>query len=81
MNTLDTFRIDLRARMTAEKKSQLALAHDVGIEQASLSRFLRGRGGLSGESILRLHPYVYGPRFSTSSLAPLTDEPSHAPEA
>lgn len=63
MKNLTQFRIDLRAWMAAEGISQIALAKKSGVDQASLSRFLRMErpDGLSGESVLRLYPIVYSP--------------------
>lgn len=61
MKDLSQFRNDLRAWMAAEGMSQVALAKMSGVDQASISRFLRMESpdGLSGESVLRLYPIVY----------------------
>jgi predicted transcriptional regulator len=48
--------------MAAEGISQVALAKMSGVDQASISRFLRMENpeGLSGESVLRIYPIVSG---------------------
>lgn len=43
---------------TGETQSGVSAAY--GVQQASLSRFLSGGSGLSGDAILRLWPFVYG---------------------
>lgn len=62
MKDLTQFRTALRAWMAEEGMSQKALAQKSGVDQASISRFLRTENpdGLSGESVLRLYPFVYG---------------------
>lgn len=60
MNML-TFRADLQKAMQRDGFSQSRLAGASGVSQSSLSFFLSGeRGGLSGENLLRLWPFVYG---------------------
>ncbi|WP_081437326.1 helix-turn-helix domain-containing protein [Nitratidesulfovibrio vulgaris] len=56
----DDFRTALRAVMARRSLTQTAVAQACGVEQASLSRFLRGEKGLSGESVFKLLPLVYG---------------------
>lgn len=70
MKDLSQFKNDLRAWMAAEGISQVALAKKSGVDQASISRFLRVESpdGLSGEFVLRLYPIVY-PASHYSSLA------------
>ena len=62
MKDLTQFRTTLRAWMAEEGMSQKALAQKSGVDQASISRFLRTEKpeGLSGESVLRLYPVVFG---------------------
>lgn len=62
MKDLTQFRNALRAWMATEGMSQKSLAQASGVDQASISRFLRAKNpdGLSGESVLRLFPFVYG---------------------
>ena len=62
MKDLTQFRTTLRAWMAEEGMSQKALAQESGVDQASISRFLRTEKpeGLSGESVLRLYPFVFG---------------------
>lgn len=70
MKDLTQFRNDLRAWMAMEATSQVALAKMSGVDQASISRFLRTENpeGLSGESVLRLYRFVY-PSLSPPSLS------------
>jgi len=59
---IKAFRDDLRAVMARKKASQTEVTKATGVKQSSLSLFLAGeRSGLSGESVLRLYPFVYGP--------------------
>lgn len=74
MNMLDTFRNDLAARMLEENLSQQKISRLSGLDQASLSRFLRGETGISGKNVFALWPFVYGdlptPRCSASASSP-----------
>ena len=56
---IQKFREDLRKRLSETGKSQLRLSIDLELEQASISRFLSGKSGLSGEAILKLWAFVY----------------------
>ena len=63
MKDLAQFRKDLAAWMDETGMNQVSLAKASGVDQASLSRFLQTKKkpeGLSGKSILRLYPFVYG---------------------
>ena len=57
--TLEKLRSDVRAATTAQGSSVLALSKRAGLPWGILSRFLSG-GGLSGESIEKLWPVLYG---------------------
>lgn len=61
MKGITQFRNDLRAWQAREGISQVRLAKMSGVDQASISRFLREEDpeGLSGESVLRLYRFVY----------------------
>lgn len=61
MKGIAQFRNDLRAWQARERVSQVSLAKMSGVDQASISRFLRTENpeGLSGESVLRLYRFVY----------------------
>lgn len=71
MKDLTQFRHDLRAWMVAKGMSQVTLAKLSGVDQASISRFLRTENpdGLSGESVLRLYRFAHPVNASKSSLS------------
>lgn len=54
-------------------ETQASISASLGIQQASLSRFLAGSNGLHGETVLKLWPFVYGDKQPT--------ETTHAPQA
>ncbi|WP_164561478.1 helix-turn-helix domain-containing protein [Nitratidesulfovibrio vulgaris] len=60
------FRNALRGMMLRHGLTQTAVAKASGVEQASLSRFLRGETGLSGDSVFKLLQLVYGTAFPPS---------------
>ena len=59
MNTQDVFD-ELRARVRASGVSQNAMANALGIQQASISKFLAGKMGISAETFLQLLLFVGG---------------------
>ena len=54
MTTLDDIREMLRRRLEQQGESQSSLARRTGVQQASLSRFLEEKAGLSASSLLIL---------------------------
>ena len=58
------FRTKLRLRMETLGLSQMDVARLCGVHQGSLSRFLAGTAGLSGESVLRLIPVLGDSRLA-----------------
>jgi transcriptional regulator with XRE-family HTH domain len=62
MKSIHQLRDALRALLSATGMAQVELARRSGVDQASLSRFLRDREpeGLSGNSVLRLLPFING---------------------
>jgi transcriptional regulator with XRE-family HTH domain len=81
MNDISQLRRDLRTLMTATNLSQSAVSKASGVDQASLSRFLRENNpeGLSGGAVLRLIPLVYD--LPSPCLSPLVPPPSSSPPA
>jgi transcriptional regulator with XRE-family HTH domain len=75
MKDLSQLRRDLRVVMSSANLSQSAIARKSGVDQASLSRFLRTNNpeGLSGGAILRLLPLIYG--IPLSDLRPELPQP------
>lgn len=59
-------------------ETQASISASLGIQQASLSRFLAGSNGLHGETVLKLWPFVYGDKYPQQSSY---TEPPHAPQA
>ena len=70
MNTqtspIDRFREDLRDAITSRKANQGDVVRASGVSQGAISNFLSGKRGLSGESLLKLWPFVYGCEFTQS---------------
>jgi transcriptional regulator with XRE-family HTH domain len=54
MTALDDIREMLRRRLEQKEESQSSLARRTGVQQATLSRFLEDKGGLSAASLLSL---------------------------
>ena len=59
MDTKEIFD-ELRVRVKAADASQNAIAGALGIQQASISKFLAGKIGLSAETFLQLLLYIGG---------------------
>jgi hypothetical protein len=62
MEKITKFRSSVRDWIERTKTTQIQLARDSGVDQGSLSRFLRFENpeGLSGESVLRLQDVMFG---------------------
>lgn len=63
MNTTQ-FRKDLLTAMSRKGIKQIALAAMSGVSQPNLSKFLRGKKGISGDDLLALWPFAYGEGIS-----------------
>ena len=79
MKPQEKFRLDLLARFVTAKAVPLHVAKKYGVEQASLSRFMRGKAGLSFDNIVALWPFVYGEDFAFKAAIPRTKRASAAP--
>ena len=60
---IEKFRSDFLARKTTTGVSQSKLSRTYEVDQASLSRFISGKQGLSFNHIVALWPFVYGENF------------------
>ena len=60
---IDQFRRDFLVRVKDSGSRQIDLVREYGVQQAALSRFMRGKNGLSLESVIALWPFVYGKAF------------------
>ena len=69
---IEQFRKDFIRRVREDGRSVNSVANEYGIEQASLSRFVNGKG-LAGETVIALLPFVY--RKTLAFIA--TTEQSH----
>lgn len=73
MNTtprdLTTFRGDLRRAMQTTKSTQKDVERVTGVAQGIICNFLSGKRGLSGDSVFKLWPFVYGDRAVSSCLS------------
>ena len=54
-----TFRADLREAMSSRGLNTHRLSLLAKVEPASLYNFLKGKASLSGDSLLKLYPFVY----------------------
>ncbi len=61
------FRLRLKALIEASGMRQQDVAQLCGVQQATLSRFLSGERGLSGDSILKLLPLLGRKRIGEKS--------------
>ena len=59
MITLEKFREDLARVMAQSKLTQMDVATQCDVPQATISLFLKGNRGLSAVSMLKLWPLVY----------------------
>lgn len=75
---IETFRTDFLARQAETGISQNKISAQYGVEQASLSRFLSGKSGLSFDNALKLWPFVYGNSFRATA-TPTTSPEGDAP--
>ena len=78
---IEQFRTDFVSRLREERRSVNSVALEYGVEQASLSRFISGKRGLSGESVFSLWPFVYGGDARASPDQPPASNQSSNPEA
>ena len=73
---IERFREDLRNAILQRDETQTEVERICGVSQGMISNFLNGKRGLSGASVLKLWPYVYGCEFPTASASQA--EESHA---
>jgi len=73
---IERFREDLRNAIQARDETQSDVERASGVSQGMISNFLNGKRGLSGASVLKLWPYVYGCEFPSSPAA-APEEASH----
>ena len=64
--SLNQMREDFLRKISTEGQSVSAIALELGLEQASLSRFKDGKQGLSWSGIIALYEYIYGVPFPPS---------------
>lgn len=57
---IETLRDRVKGLFASGEVSQNALAKTLGVEQASLSRFVNGKSGISGEAFVKLLTYMNG---------------------
>jgi len=73
---IDRFREDLRNAILTRDETQSDVERVSGVSQGMISNFLNGKRGLSGASVLKLWPYVYGCEFPSPSSS--SEEASNA---
>ncbi len=59
-NIIETLRLRVKDLLDRKEVSQNALAKALEVEQASLSRFVNGKSGISGEAFVKLLTYMNG---------------------
>ena len=67
---IEKFRSDFLIWKATTGVSQSALKRLCDVDQASLSRFIAGKQGLSFNSIVALWPFVYGKKFPDPNSGP-----------
>ena len=68
MINAERFRKDFLARMDSTGMKQTRICELYAVQQGSLSRFIKGKTGLSFEYVLKLWPFVYQAEFPETKL-------------
>lgn len=74
---VERFRKDFLARKASTGLKQVQLCALYGVQQGTLSRFIKGKTSISFESVLKLWPFVYQAEFPEARL----EDTPHASEA
>lgn len=77
MMNAERFRTDFLARMKSTGIRQVRIGELYAVQQGTLSRFIKGKTGISFDNVLKLWPFVYQADFPETK----SEDTSHAPEA